>query len=224
MSWSLVAAVVGVLCLIVLYRRDRSLSRRRRAAFFADCLHLFKTYRVVQDDIAYPVLTGTYKGHDVRLEPIVDHMAWRKLPVLWLKVSVLKPIPYQGVLDFLMRPLGIEFYSPTGHLDHRLKLPETWPQDAVLYTDDEEAIPPLELLAPTIALFADTDLKELVVTPKGVRLVCQVGQASRPHYAVFREIKFDDVDVNPTVIAARLDAAIALAQSLSAQRSLQRVA
>jgi hypothetical protein len=224
MPWGLLAAVGGLVCLVTLYRRERAQERRKRARFFIGCLDLFQTYRVVQDAIAYPVLTGTYRGHDVRLEPIVDHMAWRKLPVLWLKVSVLRANPYCGVLDFLMRPLGTEFYSPSGHLDHRLKIPESWPQDGILCTDDPEAMPPLSVVAPHIERFANTNLKELVVTPLGVRLVCQIWQASRPHYAVLREIRFEEVELDRALAAKYLDAAIAVTQSLSEPRPLRQVA
>lgn len=224
MPWGLVAAAGGLILLILLYRRERAAERKKRARFFAGCLDLFQTYRVVQDDVAYPVLAGTYQGYDVRLEPIVDHMAWRKLPVLWLKVSVFRPIPYRGVLDFLMRPLGTEFYSPSGHLDHRLRVPETWPQDGILCTDFPEAMPPQDLVTPHIELFADTNRKELVITPKGVRLVCQIWQASRPHYAVLREIRFEGVELDRALAATYLDAAIAVSQSLAEPRSLRQVA
>src|SRR3954471_20290433 len=99
-----VVAVGALLCLIGLYRRECARERRKRAQFFAGCLGLFQAYRVVQDDLAYPVLTGNYRGYDVRLEPIVDYMTWRKLPVLCLSLTLLRPSPDCGVVDFLMRP------------------------------------------------------------------------------------------------------------------------
>jgi hypothetical protein len=224
MNWGLAATVAWLACLAILYWRHRAREQGKRAQFFAGCLDLFQTYRVVQDDIAYPVLTGTYRGHDVRLEPVVDHMAWRKLPVLWLKVSVLKPNPYAGVLDFLMRPLGTEFYSPSGHLDHQLKLPEAWPQDALLCTDDPSTMPPMELMTPHMQLFANTKMKELVVTPMGVRLVCQIWQASRTHYVTLREIRFDGELLDRELLRERLDAAIAIADSVSEPARLIKVA
>ncbi len=224
MHWGSLAAVGALVILALLYRRIRAEERSKRANFFADCLDLFQTYRVVQDNLAYPVLTGTYRGHDVRLEPVVDDMACRKLPVLWLKISVLHPIPYRGVFDFLMRPLGTEVYSPSAHLDYCVTIPDAWPQNAVLRTDAPEIMPPLNLVAPHIEQFADTKRKELVITPKGVRLVCQIWQASRAHYVVAREIRFPDVELDRAVAAEYLDAAIAVTQSLADSRPLRQVA
>ena len=77
-----------------------------------------------------PVLSGAYRDHEVRLEPLIDNMAWRKVPVLWLKVTVLKPNSHRGILDFLVRPGGVEVFSPSAELHYHLTLPEGWPEQA----------------------------------------------------------------------------------------------
>lgn len=224
MSLGSLAAVGGLLCLVLLYWRERAKERRKRAQFFAGCLDLFQSYRVVQENGGYPVLTGSYRGLAVRLEPIVDDMACRKVPILWLKVSVLQSIPYRGVLDFLMRPAGTEFYSPSAHLDYDLEIPPSWPQNAILRSDAPEALPPLDLVGPHIEMFTDTDRKELVITPKGVRLVARVWQASRPHYLILREIRFDDHRLDRGVAAKYLDATVAIVRALVDTPPLRRVA
>src|SRR5215472_1419397 len=97
MRWDVLAVTAAALIALTwLYRRDRERFRRLRGGFFSGCLDLFEQYRVVQDDVDFPVLTGRYRGHEVRLEPIVDHMTMRKLPSLWLQVSLIAPVPYQG--------------------------------------------------------------------------------------------------------------------------------
>lgn len=219
-----VAAVGGLVGLVLLYRRERANERKKRARFFASCLDLFQTYRVVQENGAYPVLTGTYRGQDLRLEPVVDDMACRKVPVLWLKIAVLRPMPYRGVFDFLMRPLGTEVYSPSSHLDYDVTPPDSWPRPAILRSDAPELMPPLELVGPHIELFTDTNRKELVVTPKGVRLVCMIWQASRTHYLMLREIRFEETELDREVAAKYLDAAVAVVQSLAEASSLRQVA
>jgi hypothetical protein len=224
MPWETVAGLIGVGCLVMLYRIGRNRKRRQRAQFFGSCLELFQRYRVVQDDLAYPVLSGAYRDREVRLEPVVDHLAWRKLPVLWLKISVLEPNPHGAVLDFLMRPLGTEFYSPSGHLDYHLRIPESWPQDAILCSDGPTSSVLPERVTPHMALFDNPKMKELVVTPKGVRLVDQVCQASRPQYLVFREIRFDVDRLDAHTLQPLLEAAIAIAESVSKPASLSKVA
>jgi hypothetical protein len=210
------AVVCGaVVYLTMLYRRDRRRLRLQRARFFELCLDLFQSYLVTQEGPSFPLLSGRYRGYEARLEPVIDNMAWRKVPVLWLRVTILKPNPYGAVLDLLMRPGGVEVYSPSAELDHHLAVPEGWPEQSLLCTDDPSSVPPLELITPHVGLFADPYMKELVITSRGVRLVRMVWQASRLHYAVFREVKFEEVCLERAVAQRLLDAAIAIADSLA---------
>jgi len=59
-------ALVAVTLLVMLYRRDRTRLRTQRAQFFDRCLDLFQSYRVTQEGPTYPLLTGRYRGHDIR--------------------------------------------------------------------------------------------------------------------------------------------------------------
>src|ERR1700704_6536288 len=106
----LLTCLAGV-ALVLLYRRDAAHQKQQRGQFFAKSLALFQSYRVEQEGRAYPILKGKYRARTVTLEPIVDHLAWRKLPVLWLQVTVLEPTRFAGVLDFLARPTGAEYFS-----------------------------------------------------------------------------------------------------------------
>jgi hypothetical protein len=217
-------ACVAVVALVALYGRDAARQKRDRGQFFADCLHLFERYRVEQEGNSYPSLRGTYRGRTVQLEPIIDHLAWRKLPVLWLQVTVLQPTRFRGVLDFMARATGAEYFSHIYNLQHRLELPAAWPQEAILYSDDPEGLMPLEALHPHLALFSDTKLKELVVSPHGARLVWRVDEASRAHYASFREIRFASTLLQQAVARQVLDAAIALADTVSVEEPQRKVA
>ena len=216
MRWDLLAVAIAVLSLVIVYRRDREFRRRLRGDFFTECLGLFQTYRVVQDDVYYPVLTGRYDGFDVRLEPIVDHIAWRKIPSLWLKVSVLRPVRHRGVFDLLMRPQATEFFSPSGDLDERVPVPSDWPKDAVIYTNDATAMPPLQTVQPHVHIFNDPKMKELVIAPGGVRLVYQICQADRSHYAVLRQVEFPVTRLAPVLAKSLVDSAIEIYGSVAA--------
>jgi hypothetical protein len=217
MSSSLVVWLLLLAALVVLpalYARDNARARRRRAGFFSDCLALLDGCRVTVTAQAYPRLEGRYRGHDVRLELVLDDMAWRKLPSLWLKATVFKPNPGRMVLDFMMRPQGQEFYSPSGDMTHRLPVPRSWPQNAILCADNAACAGHLEPLARHMALFDDPRAKELVVSPHGVRLVYQAAQAERAHYLVLRQARFAETRVAPALAGAMLDRAIAIATSL----------
>jgi hypothetical protein len=182
---------------------------------FSDCLGLFDAYRIEQDGLAFAVLDGRYQGRDVTLEPIVDNVAFRKIPSLWLKVTLRAAVPYRGVFDLLARPRGGEFYSPFGELEYELPNPPGWPRDAVIHVDDPQLVPNTDVIAPHVGLFADARMKELLVTPRGVRLVYQVSQAERANYVVLRQLEFDELHLPATLVKRLLDAAVALHASVA---------
>jgi hypothetical protein len=219
----LLTCVAGV-ALVLLYRRDAAIQKRQRGLFFAECLNLFQSYRVEQDGRAYPQLRGKYRDRTVTVEPIVDHLAWRKLPVLWVQVTVLQSTRYRGVLDFLARPTGAEYFSHAYNLAHHMHLPSDWPQEALLCCDDPESAVPLETLSPFLTELGDPKFKELVVTPNGVRLMWRVDQASRAHYASFREIKFETVSIDAELARHVLDTALAIADTVSLDEPQRKVA
>lgn len=218
MSGVLLPAAVGLggVALAALHRRERQRVRHRRGALFTECLTLFDRYRVTQDGQGYPVLDGRHRGHTVLLEPVIDTLAWRKLPSLWLKVTLLAPVACTGVLDLLARPRGEEFYSPSADLPHRVPLPAGWPRDAMLCTDDPAGMPPLAALGAARPLFDDPRMKELVVTPRGIRLVRQIWQAQRAQYLVLRQAVFDGDRLDPAVASGLIDAVLTLHGDLSA--------
>jgi hypothetical protein len=217
-------ALVGVVLLAMLYRRDRNNLKAERAKLFDLCLDLFQSYRITQQGPTFPLLSGRYRDREVRVEPAIDQMAWRKLPVLYLKVTVLEPNSYRAILDLLIRPGGVEVLSPSAELHHHLPLPDGWPEPALLCTDDPMLIPPLDLLTPHIGVFDDIYMKEMIITSRGVRLMRMIWQARRLHYAVLREVKFDETYLDPAIAKTLLDAAVGIADALSNAGTVERAA
>jgi hypothetical protein len=183
--------------LTYMYWRGRQSIRNKRGAIFDGCLGLFDSYRMSQDGVYFPALEGRYRGYEVQLEPVVDHLAVRKLPSLWLLVTVRGRVRYAGVLDFLVRPLNVEFFSPSATLGIRLPVPSGWPQNAWLRTDQPEGMPPIERIEPHIRFFDDPRAKELLVMPEGVRLVYLAKEGERAHYTVLRQVEFPDPSIPP---------------------------
>jgi hypothetical protein len=65
-----------------------------------------------------------------------------------------------------------------------------------------------------MSLFEDPRAKELVISPRGVRLVYQAAQAERAHYLVLRQARFENSKIDPALAGSLLDRAIAIAASL----------
>ena len=211
--------LAALMLLPAIYLRDSGIEKRRRGDWFMPALDLFSSYRVTQQGKNWPVLCGSYRGQDVRLEPVLDDLSWRKLPSLWLKVTVLAPNPARGTYGFLVRARGGEFYSPTPDMKHRLALPAGWPSDAILCSDDRLEAPALD-----ISPFQDPYMKELVITPKGVRLVYQAQQGERASYLVLRQARFEQRHADPEKVKTLLDQAIALAREFDGQIMLAAAA
>jgi hypothetical protein len=211
----LALSALFAVALFALHRWDRAQIRRARAAYFGECLSLFDEPRLSQDDVDFPALDGHYRGYRVRLQPVVDHVAVRKVPSLWLLVTVFGELPGIATLDLLVRPQNVEFYSPSSTLPISLKLPPGWPAHAILKTDDDgDRFLPVEPLTRHMRLFEDTKMKELVVTAQGVRLVYQASQADRAHYMVLRQAKFSDARLPPALAQGLLDQAIAIHETV----------
>jgi hypothetical protein len=212
----LLAVAAAVLVLAWIYRRDRRRFAAERAVLFDDARGLLTEAVIERVPGDYPKLTGTYRGYAVALDAVVDHMAVRKLPSLWLRVTLRAEIPFAGACDLMARAHNVEFYSPAGDLACTLPLPAGWPQELTVKSDDPEAMPPEALLRPHAAIFdADPRMKEMLVTPRGVRLVRQAAQASRAEYMVLRQALFGPVTVPRALLVTLLDAAVALAADLA---------
>jgi hypothetical protein len=198
-----------------IHRNHRRRVRADRGACFRECMALLSEPRLSQDDIDFPVLEGWYQGRRVRLQPIVDHVVVRKVPSLWLLVTVFGDVPYAATFDLLARPQNTEFYSPSSRLTHDVRLPRGWPGHAIIRTDDPGRMVPLELIDRHIGMFDDSRTKELIVAPHGVRIVYQAIQAERIYYMVLRQAEFRDVILPASLVQELLDRAVALLKDVT---------
>jgi hypothetical protein len=205
-------ALIGLL--IVMQRRNRRSLKQHRAGLFTASYGALETYRITQAGIDYPEMQATYRGHAFHVDVVVDTLTIRKLPVLWLRVSLLAPLPGIATLDILVRSQNVEFYSPSADLPHRLEPRAGWPADAMVRTDNRGRLPDLSVLDRHIDIFNEPRTKELLVTPKGVRIVCMVDQARRAEYLVLRQAEFDNPQVTADLLRDLMDRAIALHQDL----------
>lgn len=212
------AAVLAVLFLFllwVMHRQQRSRIRALRGAIFDACLPLMTQCRLEQDDVNFPILTGIYRGYQFKVEPLVDHAAYRKIPSLWLMVTLSGELPLKGAFDLLVRPQNVEFFSPFWDMPASLPVPEGWPAHALIKTSGAAEIPWVSLLEPHVrTIFADPRAKELLVTPRGVRIVYQAGQADRGQYLVLRSAVFGRVSLEPELFRRLLDWAISVHAAL----------
>jgi hypothetical protein len=210
----LIACLAAIAVLVWIYRRDKNRLERERAMLFEDVRGLLGEAEISRVAGEYPKLRGRYRGYEVSIDAVVDNIAVRKLPSLWLRATVLAEIPYRGACDAMARAHNVEIFSPASDMDHVLKLPAGWPDHLTVKSDDPDAMPPASRLTPHIAIFNDPWIKELLVTSRGVRVVRQAAQGSRAEYMVLRQAMFGAVKIPRDHLASMLDAAVALADDL----------
>jgi hypothetical protein len=170
----------------------------------------------------YPRLRGTFAGIPVQVWPVVDTLALRRLPALWLLVTMQASLPVRGRLDLMMRPAGPTTFSNFDLLPHTVPRPPGLPDVAVLRTDDLARAPPAEWLVGHLDVFEQPRAKELLITPQGLRLVWLLAEAERARYGVFRQAEFGDVAIDPAVLEDLLNRLLGLRDAIVARAGVTR--
>ena len=163
---------------------------------------------------------GSWNGRRVQVRTIVDTLATRKLPARWLSVSITEPVSVPGTFDMMMRPGSPTTFSNFDHLDHTLPKVADFPAEAVLRTDRKGVRFPQDIIADHLEIFAEGRAKELLITPKGVRIVWLLAEAERARYGVFRQAEFGGARLEPALIEKLLISASALRDAIN-QRERQ---
>lgn len=164
--------------------RARALSR---ASYFDAVKPLFDGGETRVEPTGFPRMTGRRAGLAFDLQAIPDTLTFRKLPALWVLVTLPEPLPLDATLDLMARPLGNEPFTRFATLPQSLPTPADLPKDLAIRSDDATRIPPPDLIAAHSGIFADPRIKELVLSPKGLRIVILAEEADRGRYLIFRE-------------------------------------
>jgi hypothetical protein len=211
------ALVAALLFLIRRFLRERERRRQEPLRFYARATPLLERAQL-QDtgSVGYPRLVGHYHGLPVQIHPVIDTLPTRRLPALWVLVTLQCALPVAARFDLMMRPNAATTFSNFDLLPVTIETPRGFPEYAVLRTDDPQNMLPPQVVAPHLDFFDDSRAKELLITPNGVRLVWLLAEADRARYGVFRQADFGDADLDPGVLQNLLDRLLALRQAILA--------
>ena len=199
----LIFIALGLLALLILWGLRRGSARARaRAAFLSQVAPLFD--RVTQQIApnGFPRMTAHMGDMAFDLQLVADSLTFRKLPTLWLMVTLPRPMPLAGTCHIMARPTGFEPFSKFKSLHHSADLP--LPEGCVARCDDPALVP--AALSRHCAIFADPLVKELVVSPKGLRIVILADEAARNAYLIFRDAELGMHPLPPERLAPILTA------------------
>jgi hypothetical protein len=155
-------------------------------------------------------LTGRYRNHPFQLKTVADTLATRKLPSLWLMVTLPGQLPLSATTDLMMRAAGVSSFSNFDFLPHTLALPAGFPEQATLRSDVNSNSEVSSMMKHHLDLFRHGRGKELLVSPTGLRIVVQLAEGDRARYGVFREANFEGTSVSAALTTEIMDTLIAL--------------
>jgi hypothetical protein len=201
---SIAVACIGLWLAFRLVTASRARTAAR-AAYFDALKPLFDAIETRLQPTGFPRMTGRKNGVGFDLQVIPDTLAFRKLPALWVLITLPEALPLQATLDLMARPVGNEPFSRFDLLSQSLATPPDLPTEVVIRTDDAGRIPPADLIARHADLFADPCVKELVLAPKGLRIVILAEEADRGRYLLFRDAEMGMTPLDPKLVAPFLD-------------------
>ena len=213
-----IAIIIGLGLLLLLWRQWRAAEQKLLAQpqhLFSEVLDLLHEPEIVQGEaIGTWLVSGRYKGQFFQLKAIIDTLATRKLPSLWLMLTLPRPQKLEATLDLVMRPTALTSFSNFDFLPHTLETPADFPAHAVIRTDDPERCPAVDIFREHLTLFETRAGKELLISPQGLRIVVQVAEVDRLRYGVFREANFGDTVIDRELTSQCLETLLALQESL----------
>jgi hypothetical protein len=156
--------------------------------------------RITHGGDDFPRLVGSHGGRAIHVDLVPDTMTIRRLPQLWLSVTMLDARPALPGLSVLVRQTGNEFYALTDDFERRLEAPAGFPDEVMIRAADTRA---------------QARVKEIAITAKGLRIVRQAGEGRRGEHLLLRQAIFDAAAVPASDLEAALSALDALRAAIA---------
>ncbi len=195
--------VAGLGTLYAMARRDHLREADRRARLLDRVAALLPQASTTIRRDGFPALAGRLAdGRAVTIELIPDTLVHRRLPELWLIVTIEEEAPLRGPsIGGLSRPTGAEFYALVPALPRLLEMPEGVETSLLLRCSNDFIGPAAERLGrAVIRLFDDREIKEIVSTPRFTRIVRQASEGERGAHLLLRQSRFAIVEVPPELV------------------------
>lgn len=215
--WPVLIVALGLLIwfLFTAHRFWQAAMQRRsaRAGYLAEAEALLTAPRRQMQDSGYLRVAGEWHGGAFDLQVVPDTLSYRKLPCLWLMVSRTDPIPaLAGEVRIMARASGLEAFSTFSTLPIEVSLPPGFPPDCTMRCTDPQHMPPLAVLEHVAGLMADPRVKEVVLSPKGLRIVILAEEGARASYLIHRDAEFGSAPLPAPIAARRMQDLLDLSQ------------
>ncbi len=206
MALAFAAGMSGIAAIAAMAWRERRATLAHRTTIFDRCQTEFEETRKTTGRDGFPKIEGRIHGRSVTLHAVPDTLTTKRLPQLWVSVTLKARLAIEDDVAVLVRPTGAEFFALTHRLRSRLSLPPSWPGEAMLRGSRLEAQDLVDAIeGPIAALLADPKVKEVAVTRRGLRVVYQADQGKRGDYLLLRQCVFADCELPAATFATLLE-------------------
>ena len=211
------AGLLGLAAVALVARREARAARAARGPILDACAGLFDEARLTKGGDGFPRLDGRIAGRRVTLCLIVDSLTIRRLPQLWLSLTMVEDLPIGPGFAALARPAGSEFYALAHDFAERLDPPAGFPAEVLVRGGGRRAAGALAAAAPAVAaLLADPRVKEVAATRRGLRVIRQLAEGRRGEHLLLRQCAFANVSVAPAMLIGLFDGLTAVRDALAA--------
>ena len=200
MVWLLGLLAVAAAGLLWQSRGASTTRARQRAGYLSQCVPLFSNPIQAVADTGFARISGTYRDQMFDIQAVPDSLSVRKLPCLWLLVTLPDPLARHGTFDVMLRATGLETFSRFSALPDQIAAPAGFPEDCTIRTDRPGDMPDPDVIARYLHGLDSAHLKELVIAPTGLRMVWLAEQADRGQYLLFRDAEMGALPLQPTVL------------------------
>jgi hypothetical protein len=180
-----------------------------RAGYFDAAAKLFDRVVVQVQPSGFARLTAHKGEHAFDLQVVQDSLTFRKLPALWVMVTLPETLPVKATLYIMARPSGNEPFSKFAGLPQSLDRPAFLPDFVALKSDNAAAVD-ARYLKTYAHIFDAPHVKELVISPKGLRLVILAEEADRGRYLIFRDSEMGAEPIGANRILPLLETILAI--------------
>lgn len=193
--------LVGITLLCWLIYRYQQIEIRKRTQLLSESNKVITISKHITDRDGLGQVTGTFAGNDVSLKLELDTHTSRPEPLMWLHISLQRPANSTGSLDIVISPEPADRFSPGWQWPRPITPLKCWPQKARYMS--RERPPVLQHIDTNIrSLFADQNIKALLILPETIRLTYLIKQAQTTFLSLLTNAKFDMTPVDSAEIAA----------------------
>ena len=205
MGWLL--GMLAVLVAAALWQSAGASSRRarERTGYLDACLPLFTNPIQAVAETGFARVSGRYRGQMFDIQLVPDSLNVRKLPCLWLLVTLPEATAQSATFDVMLRATGAETFSRFRALPDQIAVPKGFPDDCTIRTDAPQAMPDPGMIGRYLTGLDAARLKELIVAPTGLRVVWLAEEADRGRYLLFRDAEMGAAPLSPAMLTPLMD-------------------